>query len=149
MPKPVPTSNQKKSDMNTQTLEPGDLVTLREIEGMRPFELTHPCNYNGEPNYIETNGCQFNIVSVKDDVVELGDNEPFRHTKRCHIAHCVLVSKYEDRPKAWIEKTQSRFLVWKLTDKPPTYARITAEISCDTSPEMLQEVLSRIVNSQS
>lgn len=141
--------NQKKPDMNTQTLEPGDLVTLREIEGMRPFELTHPCNYNGELNYLETNGCQFNIVSVKDDVVELGDTKPFSCTVHCHRAHCVLVMKYKDRPKTWITESQSRFLVWQLEDNPPTYARITAEIKWDASPEMLQEVLSRIVNRQS
>lgn len=135
--------------MNTQTLEPGDLVTLREIEGMRPFELTHPCDYNGEPNYIETDGCQFNIVSVKDDVVELGDTEPFRLTKRCHIAHCVLVSKYEDRPKAWMTEKNGKIRIHELSEEAPDFNHITAEISCNTSPEMLQEVLSRIVNSQS
>ena len=135
--------------MNTQTLEPGDLVTLREIEGMRPFELTHPCNYNGEPNYIETDGCQFNIVSVKDDVVELGYTEPFRCTVKCHIAHCVLVSKYEDRPKAWITEKNGEIRIHELSEEAPDFNHITAKISCNTSPEMLQEVLSRIVNRKS
>lgn len=127
--------------MTTQTLEPGDLVTLREIEGMRPLELTHPCNYNGEPNYIETDVCQFNIVSVKGDVVELGYAEPFRFTNRCHRAHCVLAMKYKDRPKSWIEKLQDRFLVWGLTDEPPTYAQITAEIRTETPIQRLEEII--------
>ena len=148
MTQPVNTSNQKNPDMTTQTLKPGDLVTLREIEGMRPLELTRPSDYNGELNYIETNGCQFNIVSVKDDVVELGYTEPLRCTVLCHIAHCVLVSKYEDRPKAWITEKHGKFRIHKLSEEAPSFNHITAEISCDESPEMLQEVLSRIVNRQ-
>lgn len=149
MPQPVNTLNQKNPDMTTQTLQPGDLVTLREIEGMRPFELTRPCDYNGELNYIETNGCQFNIVSVKDDVVELGYNEPLRCTVRCHRAHCVLVSKYEDRPKAWITERYGKYRIHELSEEAPSFNNITAEISCNASPEMLQEVLSRIVNRKS
>lgn len=148
MTPPANTLNQKKTDMTTQTLQPGDLVTLREIEGMRPFELTHPCNYNGEPNYIETDDCQFNVISVKDDVVELGDTEPFRLTKRCHRAHCVLVSKYEDRPKAWITEKHGKIRIHELSEEAPAFNDITAEISCNASPEMLQEVISLIVNRQ-
>ena len=148
MPQPVNTSSQKKPDMTTQTLQPGDLVTLREIEGLRPLNLDIPLRSSGNLNYIDTT-LPFNVVKVSGDSVELGTENSLFRTQRCHIAHCVLVSKYEDRPKAWITEKRGQYRIHKLSEEAPSFNDITAEISCNTSPEMLQEVLSRIVNSQS
>ena len=133
--------------MATQTLRPGDLVTLREIEGLRPIDLAHPLDGCGELNYIDTTR-PFNVVKVIGDKVELGTETNLFYTAKCHIAHCVLVSKYEDRPKAWITEKHGKIRIHELSETAPTFNNITAEISCNASPEMLQEVLSRIVNRQ-
>lgn len=148
MTQPVNTSSQKNPDMSTQTLRPGDLVTLREIDGLRPIDLDHPLDCCGFVNYIDTTR-PFNVVNVREDTVELGGDFYWSSQVKCHIAHCVLVSKYEDRPKAWITEKHGKFRIHKLSEEAPSFNHITAEISCDESPEMLQEVLSRIVNSQS
>lgn len=133
--------------MTTPTLQPGDLVTLREIEGLRPINLDNPLYLDGELNYIDTT-LTFNVVKVSGDIVELTTEDNLFYTQKCQIAHCVLVSKYEDRPKEWVTKKYGQFRIHKLSEKAPSFNNIIAEISCNTSPEMLQEVLSRIVNSQ-
>lgn len=148
MPQPVNTLNQKNPDMTTQTLCPGDLVTLREIEGLRPIALGNPSYCDGELNYIDTT-LTFNVVKVSGDIVELAEEDYQFYTPKCHIAHCVLISKYEDRPKAWITEKHGKIRIHELSETAPTFNNITAEISCNASPEMLQEVLSQIVNSQS
>lgn len=147
MTPPANTLNQKNPDMTTQTLQPGDLVALREIEGLRPIDLGRPLCSSGNLNYINTT-LPFNVVNVREDTVELGTENDFFSTVKCHIAHCVLVSKYEDRPKAWITEKYGKICIHELVKESPTYSCITAEISRNASPEMLQEALSRIVNRQ-
>ena len=148
MTQPVNTSNQKNPDMTTQTLRPGDLVTLREIEGLRPIDLKRPLDSFGFVNYIDTESSPFNVVNVFEDTVELCGDSYWSSPAKCHIAHCVLVSKYEDRPKAWITERYGKIRIHELAEEAPSFNHITAEISCNASPEMLQEVLSRIVNRQ-
>lgn len=147
MTPPANTLNQKNPDMTTQTLQPGDLVTLREIEGLQPIDLDCPYRGCGDLNYIDTT-LPFNVVKVSGDKVELGTETNLFSTRKCHIAHCVLVSKYKDRPKAWITEKYGKYRIHELSEEAPTFNDITAEISCNASPEMLQEVLSRIVNRQ-
>lgn len=147
MTQPANTLNQKKPDMTTQTLQPGDLVTLREIEGLLPIDLDCPFCGCGDLNYIDTT-LPFNVVKVSGDKVELGTETNLFSTRKCHIAHCVLVSKYKDRPKAWITEKYGKYRIHELSEEAPTFNDITAEISCNASPEMLQEVLSLIVNRQ-
>lgn len=147
MPAPANTLNQKKPDMATQTLRPGDLVTLREIEGLRPIDLDHPLDSCGFVNYIDTTR-PFNVVNVREDTVELSGDFYWSSQVKCHIAHCVLASKYEERPKAWITEKYGKIRIHELAEEAPTFNHIIAEISCNASPEMLQEVLSRIVNRQ-
>lgn len=131
--------------MTTQTLQPGDLVTLREIEGLLPIDLDNPLHCSVEFNYIDTT-LTYNVVKVSGDIVELAEEDHQFYTQKCHIAHCVLISKYEDRPKEWVTKKYGKFRIHKLSEKAPNFNNITTEIACDESPEMLQEVLSRIVN---
>lgn len=130
------------SHSNPQGIKPGDIVILQRLINPVSNQELRPINLMAykKLEYLETVGTTYEVAKVHNGIVELLNNR--YALASCHLAHCQLSRKAEERPEFWFTRNDGTCYVKRfIYEDGECETRTVASIlsSCPTS--ILKEIV--------